>query len=149
MEALAGGWAIARQARELVATDPAEGALLLEMAGGRPGEITAKIVGEAATAGNSMALELMNRVGQALAAGSVSLINAFNPCRLILGGGVIEGYPWLVKRVAEGIERRALAAARTPLAIVRSRLRNHAGVIGAAALVMHSAERILEGKRRR
>ncbi len=142
MEALAGGWAIARQAREMVTADPRGGALLLRMAGGRLEEITAKTVTEAAKAGDGLALKLIDMVVQALVSGAVSLVHAFNPCRLILGGGVIEGCPDLVKRVAEGVERRALAAARIPLKIVRARLHNEAGVIGAAALAMHSAERI-------
>ena len=141
LEALAGGLAIARQAREMITADPREGTLLLKMAGGRLEEITAKIVAEAAKAGDGLALKLIGLVGRSLASGAVSLVHAFNPCRLILGGGVIEGCPDLVKRVAEGVEQRAMAAARAPLKIVRARLHNQAGVIGAAALVLHNAER--------
>ncbi len=141
MEALAGGWAIARQAREMVAADPQGGTLLLKMAGGRPEEITAKIVAEAAKAGDALALNLLDLVARSLAFGTVSLVHAFNPCRFILGGGVIEGYPELVKRVAQEVHQRAMAAARAPLRIVRAKLHNQAGVIGAAAVVMHSAER--------
>lgn len=148
MEAMAGGWAIARQARESIASDPQAGQFLLEKAGGEPEKITAKVVMEAAKAGDALALRLVDRVAQALAAGAASLVNAFNPCRLILGGGVIEGYPGFVKRVAEGIEPRALPAARAPLRIVRAQLHNNAGVIGAASLALHSSGRVLEGKRR-
>ena len=141
MEAMAGGWAIARQARELVASDPSTGAFLLKLAGGRPGQITAKVVTEAAKAGDALALRLIDRVAQALSAGVASLVNAFNPCRFILGGGVIEGYPGFVKRVTEGVEPRALPVARAPLRIMRAQLHNNAGVIGAAALAMHSPKR--------
>ena len=148
MEAIAGGWAIARQARKSIASDPKAGQILLEKAGGEPEQITAKVVMEAAKAGDALALRLVDRIAQALAAGAASLVNAFNPCRLILGGGVIEGYPELVKRVAEGIEPRALPAARAPLTIVRAQLHNNAGVIGAASLAMHSPAKVLKGKRR-
>ena len=141
MEALAGGWAIARQAREWVASDPSTGTFLLKLAGGRPGQITAKVVTEAAKAGDALGLRLIDRVAQALSAGVASLVNAFNPCRFILGGGVIEGYPGFVKRVEEGVEPRALAVARAPLRIVRAQLHNNAGVIGAAALALHSPKR--------
>jgi len=148
MEAIAGGWAIARQARKSIASDPKAGQILLEKAGGEPEQITAKVVMEAAKAGDALALRLVDRIAQALAAGAASLVNAFNPCRLILGGGVIEGYPELVKRVAERIEPRALPAARAPLTIVRAQLHNNAGVIGAASLAMHSPAKVLKGKRR-
>jgi hypothetical protein len=46
-----------------------------------------------------------------------------------------------VKRVAEGVEPRALPVARAPLRIMRAQLHNNAGVIGAAALAMRSLKR--------
>ncbi len=103
LEALASGWAIARRARQLIAADPAAGASLLSLTGGQPEAITAKIVAQAARADDPLARQLIEEVAQALVAGAVGLVNAFNPCRLILGGGVIEGWPELVKRVAEGV----------------------------------------------
>jgi glucokinase len=138
MEALAGGWAIAQQAREWVTSDPESGAFLLKRVEGRLEEITTKIVAEAGKAGDPLALVLWDKVARALTAGAVSLIHAFNPCRMIFGGGVIEGYPWLVKKVAEGVEERALLPAREGLQIGRAKLRGQAAVVGAAALAMHS-----------
>jgi glucokinase len=77
-------------------------------------------------------------VVQALIAGVVSLVNAFNPCRLILGGGVIEGLPELIGRVERGMRQQALAAASEPLQVLPARLHNDAGVVGAAALAMRT-----------
>jgi glucokinase len=107
------------------------------MVGGQPEKITAKIAADAAKAGDPLALSLFERVALALAAGAAALINAFNPCRMIFGGGVIEGCPWLVKKVSQGLEERALPAALAPLRVVRSRLRQNAAVVGSAALVLH------------
>lgn len=136
LEALAGGWAIARQAREAVEADPAGGALMLQKAQGSLEGVTAKIVTEAALEGDPLARCLVDEVAQALIAGAVGLVNAFNPCRLILGGGVIEGLPGLVVRIGRGIHQQALVAACTPLQVLPSQLRNDAGVIGAAVLAM-------------
>jgi len=66
------------------------------------------------------------------------LIHAFNPSRLILGGGVIEGVPELVHRVAEGVSQRALAASTQGLEILPSKLKENAGVIGSAMLAIHT-----------
>jgi glucokinase len=137
LEALAGGWAIAQQAREWATSDPEAGGFILSMVGGQPEKITAKIAADAAKAGDPLALSLFERVALVLAAGAASLINAFNPCRMIFGGGVIEGCPWLVKKVSQGLEERALPAALAPLRVVRSRLRQNAAVVGSAALVLH------------
>lgn len=141
LEALAGGWAIAQQAREWATSDPEAGAFILKMVEGQPEKITAKIAADAAKAGDPLALSLFERVARALAAGAAGLVNAFNPCRMVLGGGVIEGCPWLVKKIAEGLEERALPAALASLRVVRSRLRQNAAVVGSAALVLHSSEK--------
>jgi glucokinase len=134
MEALAGGWAIAKHGQEAVRDDPAGGASLLQMAGGRRDAITAKTVAQAAHAGDPLAGRLLDEAAEALIAGAVGLVNAFNPCRLILGGGVIEGLPELVVRVDQGVRQRSLPAATANLRVVPARLHNDAGVIGAAAL---------------
>ncbi len=142
MEALAGGWAIARNAREAVEKDPVAGAPLLRKAGGHAEGISARIVSQAYTEGDPMAAKILESAARALAAGAVSLVNAFNPSLLILGGGVIEGLPWLVDRVDREVHRRALAVAGAPLQVLPSRLGNDAGVIGAAVMAM----RILTGE---
>jgi len=64
----------------------------------------------------------------------VSIVNAFNPCLLVLGGGVIEGIPELIQMVKDITRNRALEAAVEELEIVKAALGGDAGVIGAAAL---------------
>ena len=138
LEASAGGWAIARDAQNAVTDNPAAGAALLGLAGGDPKGITAKVVAMAARKGDALALRIIEHVTSALVAGAVSLINAFNPCILIFGGGVIEGLPGLVDSIDKGIRSRALGAAMIHLKVVRSQLHSHAGVIGAAAFAQHT-----------
>ncbi len=136
LEALAGGWAIARQAQEAVRKDREAGRVLLEAAGGSLEAVTAEVVARAAHGGDRTALAVLDDVGRALTAGCVSLVNAFNPCRLILGGGVIEGIPELIDRVRHGIKRWALSAASSGLEVAPSALGSGAGVIGSATLAM-------------
>lgn len=138
LEALAGGWAIARRAQEAIAADRSAGASLLRLADGQQDAVTARIVAEAAHAGDPLARELVEEVAQALIAGAIGIVNGFNPSRLILGGGVIEGLPELVERVEQGVRDRALEAASKALQVLTARLHNDAGVVGAAALVMRS-----------
>ncbi len=137
LEALAGGWAIALQAQGAIAADPIAGAFLLNLANGQLEAVTAKIVAQAVHANDSLARQLVDQVAQALIAGVTSLVNAFNPCRFILGGGVIEGLPELIQRVDQGVRHRALAAASASLQVVPAQLHGDAGVVGAAALVLH------------
>jgi glucokinase len=138
LEALAGGWAIARRAQEAIVADAFAGAPLLEMAGGQLETVTAAIVAEAAHAAVPLAQKIVDEVTEALIAGSVGLVNAFNPCRLVLGGGVIDGLPELVERIEHGVHQRALDAATASLRVLPAQLNGDAGVIGAAALALRS-----------
>ena len=138
MEALAGGWAIARRAHASVKADPVFGGTILRMAGGKVEDITARTLVQAFYAGDALATKIIDEVTDALAAGAAALVNAFNPCRIILGGGIIEGMPEMVSRIDKGVRRRALSAATGCLVICASKLGNEAGIIGAAALAMKS-----------
>ena len=137
LEALASGWAIARDAREAAESDENAASGLLRRVHGNADLLTARVVTEAARDEDPLALKLMDRVADSLVAGSVGLINGFNPCRLILGGGVVEGFPQLVEKVNKGVRERALATAVASLEVVPAELHNDSGVIGAAALAMH------------
>jgi glucokinase len=140
VEAIAGGWAIARSAQEAIRSDRAAGAYLLGQAGGDVSAVSAKIVGQSARDGDPLARRLMDDAARALSAGAVSLVNAFNPCRLILGGGVIEGMPELVNRIREDVNRSALLTAIGKLEVLPAELHNDAGVIGMAAYALRTAE---------
>jgi glucokinase len=133
VEAYAGGWAIAARAAEAVAADRARGRRLLELAGGRPDACTAGMVGKAAAEGDPLARLLVDEAAAALGAAVASVVNAFNPSLVILGGGVADGIPELVERAAEAVAVRALPAARDRVRLVRPALGLHAGTVGAAA----------------
>ncbi len=137
LEALAGGWAIARRARQAVSEEPSAGVKLLELADSRAEAITAEIVTKAALAKDPLAETIVKETTRALIAGCVGLVNAFNPARLILGGGVIHGLPELATWIDQGIRSRALKAATDHLQVLTSDLQNDAGVVGAATLAQH------------
>ncbi len=133
LEAYAGGWAIAERAKEAVSKSSSEGEKLISLSGGAE-KITAATVSTAYREGDPLSSRLVEETGQYLAAGVVGIINAFNPCLLVLGGGVIDGLPELIKIVENGVQKRALGPAVENLKIVKADLGAKAGVIGAAAM---------------
>jgi glucokinase len=137
LEAYVGGWAIAERAREAVERDPSRGRKMLARAGRRE-LISAKTVEEAARAGDPLARSLLRETTEYLAAGLVSVVNGFNPQVLVLGGGVIEGTPWLLAPTAARIRARALGVAVRRLQVARARLGPDAGVLGAASMARRS-----------
>lgn len=133
LEAYAGGWAIAERAQEAVNADPEAGESLISLAGSVE-NITAAVVNKAYYDGDILAHQLVKETGRYLTDGIVGIINAFNPCLLVLGGGVVEGFPGLIETVESGIQNRALKPAVENLKVVKAALGNKAGVVGAAAM---------------
>ena len=133
-EAYAGGWAIAERARERVQSTPDIGQPLLERAGSEA-NITAALVEKMALEGDPLCREIMDETVEYVASALVGLVNAFNPERLILGGGVIEGYPPFMEAVQQAIHQYALKAARRDVRVVRSVLGSRAIILGAADFI--------------
>jgi len=141
-EALAGGWAIERDAQQAVSENKAEGKLLLELAQGSITNITAKILTQGIKQNDFLSQKLINNLTEALIAGGISIVNAFGPKRFIWGGGIIEGLPQLLPLIETGIKKRALHAATDSLEIVPAKLHNDSGVIGAAAFALQTFKKI-------
>jgi glucokinase len=133
LEAYAGGWAIAERARDIVRANPQSGQAIINLAG-EIDKITSITVAQAYHDGDALAHRLVKDTAKYLAAGLVSIVNAFNPCLIILGGSVILGLPELVPAVEKRIKEQALQTAVEQLRITTAALGNKAGVIGAAAM---------------
>jgi glucokinase len=108
LEAYAGGWAVAERAAEAAREDREAGARLLRDAGGAPEKITARHVSEAAAEGDALATRLAAETARYLGRGLAGVANVFNPERIVLGGGVIEGQPELVEEAGEQARAQAL-----------------------------------------
>lgn len=138
LEAYGGGWAIAERAQEAVQSNAQAGQRLVALAGSVQ-EISAATVAQAYGDGDPLAQRLVEETARHLAAGVVSIVNAFNPCLLVLGGGVIQGLPELVSMIDKAVRISALETAVESLRITTAALGNKAGVIGAAVLARHKA----------
>lgn len=138
-EAYAGGWAIAERARAAVRQHPKAGQPLLDLAGNLDA-ITGRTVNEALEQDDALARRLTDATSRYLGAGMISIVNSFNPERIVMGGGVIDGHPAHVGVVAEIVHERALPPARKGLDVVPSELGGQAGVVGAAAYARHRTD---------
>jgi glucokinase len=92
------------------------------------------LVTEMARSGDEAASELVRRAGRHLGAGITSLVNAFNPEVVVVGGGVMAAGELLLGSAREVVERRALRPSRELARIVPAALGEEAGMLGAATL---------------
>jgi glucokinase len=134
-EQYASGNALVREARELAVADSPVAQGLLERVDGEPSRLTGPIVADAAIAGDPAAIELFEEVGRWLGIGLANLAAAFDPGGFIIGGGVSEAGDVLIGPARDAYRRQLTGRGFRPEArVVRARLGNEAGLIGAADL---------------
>jgi glucokinase len=96
--------------------------------------------------GDPLARAVWDETMELLGAGVASIINAFNPQRIILGGGITKAGRLLF----EPVRRIALQRAMQPLAevvdIIPAELGDRTGILGAVAIALARLE--LGGARR-
>jgi len=131
-ESLASGTAIGRRAQDLLASrGEGSGSLLWKLSQEAQKDVDARMVAQAAQAGDPLARQVIEEAGQALGLGLVNLIAFFVPEVILLGGGVMKSYP-LFQPVVEAVIARhnvVVPARQVELRLVR--LGRQAGVIGA------------------
>ncbi len=134
LEAASSGTGIARQARvRLQAGDESQ---IRTMVNGQLEDITAKIVGNAAAAGDPLAIELIERAGFTIGLGIVSLLHIFNPQIIVVGGSVTKTGDFLFKPMRAAVEKYVLDPDYCQnLPIVQAALGDDVALVGAAALV--------------
>jgi glucokinase len=101
----------------------------------RQGEtvIRSGILADAIEQKDELTIEVIMEAGDYLGRGLGSILNFYNPDCIILGGGVIEAVDLLFETAVHRARTTALAApAKTP--ILRAKLGDYSGVVGAACL---------------
>jgi predicted NBD/HSP70 family sugar kinase len=130
LDAVAGGWAIARRMGDIAPTPPDVVRLAQE---GHPG-----------------AMSEVRRSGRLVGSALADAVNLLNPASVVIGGKLAEVDEQVFAAVREVVYRRATPVASRHLEIALTELGHMAGVIGAAHLVIdyvlapHRVEGLLE-----
>ena len=148
LEAYAGGHNLAAWARDdlriaLAAAraagqrHPAVGRKLLELAG-EPDKVTAAAMEKAAHEGDELSRRLLEEAGSLLGVALANLVTVLNPARLLLGGGVLNGSPRMMRAAMAKLDAHAAKSARSVLKVSAPELGDQSGVVGAALLARAS-----------
>jgi predicted NBD/HSP70 family sugar kinase len=133
LDAVAGGLAIARDAGLAVAHGRSPYLAQLAMQGIVP---TAAEVGMGAYRGDPYCIELLARCGQLIGATLATLVAAYNPSLVVVGGGVSAAGEILLSAMRESLYRRSRSLATRDVSVVRSEMGRTAGLVGAAFAVV-------------
>lgn len=133
LEAYTSGTSIARIAREGLGAHP-ESALCAE------DEITAEKVAVAAAQGDEYASAVWYGAMRNLGLGVANVVNALNPRRMILGGGVTKAGDMLLEPVRKVVSERAMPSLAKDLEIVLAKNGDLTGLMGAIAIAIEGVE---------
>ena len=131
-ERYASATAIIREARKAIVEYPESS--MLAACGGDPEKLNAKIVIDAAKAGDAAAKAVFGGYVQALAVGIINIINMLDPEVIVLGGGVSAAGEFLLDAVREAVKPMVFFKTMPYARIELAQLGNDAGIIGAAML---------------
>lgn len=133
LEAYASGTAIAARAQELAVEHPQS---LLRTLVDAPEKITAKTVSKALEQGDPVAEGLWQETTEILGAGVASVVSAFNPRLVVLGGGITNFGSRLFDPVRRIAKSRLMPSLAAVVDIVPAELGDEVGVVGAAAVAL-------------
>jgi glucokinase len=98
--------------------------------------ITAEKIGQAARAGDALALAVITSAARYLGVGLANIINILNPDIIIIGGGLSKLGDLLLEPAREVVLERAFQLPARAARIVTSQLGDDAGVLGAAIFAL-------------
>ena len=133
VELEAAGPAIARKASKAIRGGAST--MMRQLVAGDLTRLDAKIVGEAAAAGDVLAIDLLAQAGRYIGLGIVTALHLFNPQVVVIGGGVSKTGQLLFAPIRETVRAHVLDEAFTAgLRIEAAALGDDVALVGAAAL---------------
>lgn len=138
LEALGAGPAVARLAEQALRTHPRS--LIRKLADRRGERVSAEIVAAAARRGNAAARRVLEEIGGHLGRGVASIISLMNPEAVVFGGGLVGTGRWILAPLERAARKWGQPLALRQVRIVRSRLGESAGILGAARYAMLKLE---------
>ncbi len=105
-------------------------------------ELTPGALSAAAAEGDALAARVLEVTGELLGQGLVSLVNIFDPERIVVGGGVAQAGERLFGPARRIVRERAMSVPRAQVEIVGAELGSDGGLVGATLLAV---ERAAEG----
>ncbi len=142
LEAYVGGWAIADRAREAARAERRAGRPLLTLSGGAR-RISARSVFAAARSGDPLSRRLVRETEEHLIAGAVTVTNALNPLRILLGGPILADWRGIDRRVERALRARCQPPAARSVTVRRAGLGEWSPIVGAALRAFEANARAL------
>ncbi len=140
LEAIASRTAMAKQFRKAI-EKKGKKSVLTKLTDGDLSVIRSGVLVKAIRAKDKLTLKVFKKVTRYLGIGVGSIVNFLNPDMIVLGGGVVEALDdTFIDNIRTYAEKYALPNTLSGVQIVRAKLGDNSGILGAAALARHRLE---------
>ncbi len=134
VEAYVGQKYLSRRVGEQLKNHP--GSLINKLIDGDTGKLEPKTISDAAAKGDEFALQVWKETGTYLGTAVASAFNMFDMATLIIGGGVAKAGKPLFDSIEATVKERVLSPLKPRVKVIKAKLENSAGILGAAALIV-------------
>ena len=140
LEALASRTAMTKQFQKAI-LKKGKKSILSELTDGDLRAIRSGVLARAIRLNDKLTLKVFKKSTKYLGIGIGSIVNFLNPEMIVLGGGVVEALDdTFLDNIREAVEKYALPNTLNGVQIVRAKLGDDAGILGAAALARQRLE---------
>ena len=115
--------------------------IIKKLVNGDLSALTPEVISKAAQKRDRLSIDFWDTVGERIGVTLAGIVNLLNPERIIIGGGVADAGEFLFKSIRKTVNERALPVPGKAVKILKAKLGNDAGIIGAAALFFNPETR--------
>jgi glucokinase len=140
IEILASGTAIARRAKEKLASLPKKGAKLLALAAGNIDSVRSEMVAKAAEEGDALSREILDETLEYLSVWLGNVVDLLEPEVIILGGGASQMLRPFFNDIQKRMKNWCVNSRYHEIPIVPAHYGENAGIAGGAALCLAGSQ---------
>ncbi|MDO9395014.1 MAG: ROK family protein [Herbiconiux sp.] len=120
LEAVAGGWALVRDAEAALALDSGRGGYLAQRMQEADGTLSPEMIARAAEDGDALSITLIQQSARVVGESIAALVNMFNPSAIVIGGAAAAAGELYLAEVRQRVYELSLPLATRDLVIVNS-----------------------------
>jgi len=109
--------------------------IITKLLKGKLSRVTPELLMQTAAKGDLFSKRKWKEMGEHIGNALVGVVNLYNPELIIIGGGMAEAGKFVFDPIKKTLKKKAMKVQKKALKIVKAKLGNNAGVIGAAELV--------------
>jgi glucokinase len=110
--------------------------LILELVDHNLESIDPKVINDAAKKGDELAIKILKETGYYIGIGLANIANTLDIKNFIIGGGVSNAGPVLIKAIENSIKDHGIKDIVKDVKVLTAQLKNKAGILGSASLVL-------------